>query len=176
MTNGGVEAGRSTGGTETFRERRFSLQLEGLRVRVVLRGDCIERVSVERRGTGPDPRTACGEELVDYLRGRLRGDRPVRWDRLRLDDRTEFSRTVLEAVSEVPTGTTVSYGELARRIGKEGAARAVGQALGANPVPLVIPCHRVVRADGRPGGYAGRGTSSVKRHLLEREDRWASFD
>lgn len=82
---------------------------------------------------------------------------------------TEFQRSVLEATSRIPFGTTVTYGELAERIDRPEASRAVGSALGSNPVPIVVPCHRVVRSDGSVGGYtAGSG---YKRQLLELESR-----
>lgn len=82
---------------------------------------------------------------------------------------TEFQRTVLEAAREIPFGRTVTYGELAERIDRPDASRAVGSALGRNPVPIVIPCHRVVRSDGGLGGYtAGTG---YKEQLLELESR-----
>ena len=67
---------------------------------------------------------------------------------------TRFQIAVWEALTGVPWGTTVSYGELARRIGRPGAARAVGGANGANPIPIVIPCHRVITSRGLPGGYS----------------------
>lgn len=80
---------------------------------------------------------------------------------------TPFQRSVLEEVREVPYGATVTYGELAESLDRPGAGRAVGNALGQNPVPIVIPCHRVVRADGSVGGYtAGSG---YKEQLLELE-------
>ena len=71
---------------------------------------------------------------------------------------------------QIPYEETISYGELARRAGKEGAARAAGQALAANPVPLLVPCHRVICADGSLGGFAGG--LEMKRRLLELEGRW----
>lgn len=163
-------------GERSLHRRRFSLQFDGINVRVIFREQRIERVTVDRRSVKNPSRTSLEAGLIEYFRGRLRGERGIDWDRLRLDSTTEFRRAVYGAVAEVPAGTTVSYGELADRIGKEGAARAVGQALRANPVPLVVPCHRVIRADGRPGGYAGRGTSSLKRHLLGLEDRWTDRD
>ncbi len=66
-----------------------------------------------------------------------------------------IARDVLAATARVPFGDTTTYGELARRIGKPKAARAVGNALGSNPIPIVVPCHRVLRAGGALGGYAG---------------------
>lgn len=80
-----------------------------------------------------------------------------------------FKRRVLEALGEVPSGSVVTYGELARRVGSPGGARAVGQALGGNPVPLVWPCHRVVAARGLGGFMGGEDAVGVKRWLLERE-------
>ncbi len=82
---------------------------------------------------------------------------------------TEFERRVLEAAREIPCGEVVCYSELARRIGKPKAARAVGNALGANPIPVVVPCHRVVRRDGGLGGYGGG--VEYKRRLLGIEGR-----
>ena len=78
-----------------------------------------------------------------------------------------FQRRVLMAARSVPAGQVVTYGELARRIGTPSASRAVGQALGRNPVPIVIPCHRIVRSDGGLGGYIGG--LQVKRKLLQIE-------
>jgi len=79
----------------------------------------------------------------------------------------EFQRKVLEKCSEIPPGEIRPYGWIAREIGNPGAVRAVGTALGRNPVPVLIPCHRVVRTDGRIGNYA-YGTP-MKRSLLEHE-------
>ncbi len=68
---------------------------------------------------------------------------------------TPFQQRVWTALRSIPVGTTCSYGELAARVGSPGAVRAVGTANGANPVWLVVPCHRVVRSDGSLGGYGG---------------------
>jgi O-6-methylguanine DNA methyltransferase len=88
---------------------------------------------------------------------------------------TAWDRRVLEAVREIPFGEVTSYGRLARRIGAPGAARAVGGAVGRNPIGLAIPCHRVIAGDGTLGGYGGDRWGSreqrlaVKRDLLARE-------
>ncbi len=79
----------------------------------------------------------------------------------------EFQRKVLEKCSEIPPGEIRPYGWIAREIGSPGAVRAVGTALGRNPVPVLIPCHRVVRTDGRIGNYAYG--SPMKRSLLQHE-------
>ena len=79
---------------------------------------------------------------------------------------TDFQHRVWSALLDIPTGQTVTYGELAARIGKPKAARAVGTALGANPVPFFVPCHRVVAANGL-GGFTGG--LDIKKRLLSIE-------
>ncbi len=109
-------------------------------------------------GVGPE----AARQVALYLEGKLRVfDLP-------LDLRgSPFRRRVLAAVSEIPYGKTSSYGEIARRAGSPGGARAVGQAVGANPVPLIVPCHRVIASDGSLGGF-GLGLP-MKRRLLDLE-------
>ncbi len=81
----------------------------------------------------------------------------------------DFQRRVWDLMSEIPFGTTRTYGEMARRLGQPGASQAVGNACGANPIPLVIPCHRVVASGGRLGGFGGG--LDMKRWLLSLEAR-----
>jgi AraC family transcriptional regulator of adaptative response/methylated-DNA-[protein]-cysteine methyltransferase len=85
---------------------------------------------------------------------------------------TEFQRRVWAALREVPSGETVTYAELARRIGRPAAVRAVAGACAANPAAVVVPCHRVVRSDGGLGGY--RWGVERKAALLEVESSGAS--
>jgi len=80
---------------------------------------------------------------------------------------SEFQRRVWEELSRIPYGVTISYAELAARIGRPGASRAVGRANGTNPIPVVIPCHRVIGADGSLTGYGGG--MPLKRALLALE-------
>ena len=80
---------------------------------------------------------------------------------------TAFQRRVWLALRGIPAGSTISYGELARRIGSPRAVRAVGAANGANPIPLVLPCHRVIASDGSLGGYGGG--LPMKEWLLRHE-------
>ena len=80
-----------------------------------------------------------------------------------------FYQAVWKACAEIPRGQVRTYGWIARRIGKPGAARAVGQALGKNPFAPVIPCHRVGGADGRLTGYSGPGGVARKKKMLSRE-------
>lgn len=84
---------------------------------------------------------------------------------------TAFQTAVWDALLEIPYGTTASYRDVAARIGNPNAAMAVGQANSRNPIPVIIPCHRVVGADGRLTGYAGG--LEAKRILLDMENRQA---
>ena len=84
---------------------------------------------------------------------------------------TDFQRQVWAALNEIPHGDTATYGQIADRIGRPGSARAVGGANGRNPVPLVVPCHRVIGADGAMVGYGGPAEEgiAIKRWLLSHE-------
>ena len=80
-----------------------------------------------------------------------------------------WDRAVYVAARAIPAGTTTTYGALATRIGDPGQARAVGQALGRNPWPIVVPCHRITAAEGRMGGFSAPGGTATKLKLLEIE-------
>jgi methylated-DNA-[protein]-cysteine S-methyltransferase len=114
---------------------------------------------------------ALERELAEHLAGtRLAFDLPVMPEGV-----SDWDRRVLDGVRTIPRGATASYGEVARRIGKPGAARAVGGAVGRNPIGLLIPCHRVIAGDGTLGGYGGSWFGSreellgLKERLLELE-------
>ncbi len=81
----------------------------------------------------------------------------------------DFDRKVYEVARTIAPGETMSYGAIAARLGDPGAARGVGQALGRNPFAIVVPCHRVVTADGGLGGFSAAGGSATKRRMLEIE-------
>jgi methylated-DNA-[protein]-cysteine S-methyltransferase len=89
-------------------------------------------------------------------------------DAIRLDMSAvaHFDRFVYEATRRIPRGATRTYGEIAAEIGDPGAARAVGQALGRNPFPVIVPCHRVLAAAGRPGGFSAHGGVGTKLRML----------
>lgn len=106
------------------------------------------------------------EEAAAQVRGYFRGTRRTFDLPLRLGG-TAFQQRVWAALREIPYGQTISYGELAARIGAPGASRAVGLANGRNPIPIIVPCHRVVAADGTLGGYSGG--LERKRRLLDLE-------
>lgn len=80
-----------------------------------------------------------------------------------------FEQAVLRETLAIPAGETRTYGEIAAALGSPGAARAVGRALGANPIPIIVPCHRVLASDGRSGGFSAPGGASTKLRMLEIE-------
>jgi methylated-DNA-[protein]-cysteine S-methyltransferase len=106
------------------------------------------------------------EQITAYFEGACINfrDIPVVLDGLGL-----FARRVLTACRDIRFGQTVSYGRLAEMAGKSGAARAVGGALARNPLPLIIPCHRVVCVNGKIGGFSAAGGRNLKEKLLKHE-------
>lgn len=113
---------------------------------------------------GPPPAIAAVMALVVAL---LRGE-PVDLSAVLLDLQSvpPFHRRVYEVARTIPRGATLTYGEVAARVGVPGSARAVGQALGRNPVPVIVPCHRVLAAGGRIGGFSAPGGAATKQRLL----------
>ena len=106
---------------------------------------------------------ATARELEEYFAGRRRAfDVPLDWALV-----GDFGRRVLQATSAVAFGHTTTYGDVATQAGNPGASRAAGNALGANPIPIIVPCHRVLRTGGGLGGYTGG--LAVKEQLLSLE-------
>lgn len=104
-------------------------------------------------------------QVCDYYAGK-----PVRFDaKLDLSQVPAFRREVLEACRKIPRGCTASYADLARAAGKPGASRAVGGAMSHNPLPLVVPCHRVLRSDGGLGGFSSPEGVGEKERMLALE-------
>jgi methylated-DNA-[protein]-cysteine S-methyltransferase len=104
-------------------------------------------------------------QLDEYLRGARKAfDLPIDWSLLR-----PFQRRVLELIFTIPYGQTRTYGDIAHEIGNPRAARAVGRANATNPMPLVIPCHRVIGTDGKLHGYGGGEGLKTKEWLLKME-------
>ncbi|MFK8910255.1 methylated-DNA--[protein]-cysteine S-methyltransferase [Streptomyces sp. YS-3] len=138
---------------ETVRDRA----LRGLAARLGA-----EPSPARRDGTGPLAEPI--RQLEAYFAGDLRVfDLPLDWSLS-----SGFNRQVLQELeATVPYGTVVGYGDLADRVGRPGAAQAVGAAMGSNPLPVVVPCHRVVESDGGLGGFGGG--LETKRRLLALE-------
>ncbi|MEV6291682.1 methylated-DNA--[protein]-cysteine S-methyltransferase [Streptomyces sp. NPDC004059] len=134
-----------------------------------VRDRALERLAA-RLGAAPveDPDSPLLAEAIRQLRAYFAGERhdfdlPLDWSLI-----SGFNRQVLrELASGVPYGTVVGYGDLAGRVGQPGGAQAVGAAMGANPLPVVVPCHRVVESDGGIGGFGGG--LETKRQLLALE-------
>jgi len=105
-------------------------------------------------------------DIVALLRGEKRDLREIVLD---FDGVPAFNRRVYELARTIGPGATLTYGDIAMRLGSPGTARAVGQALGQNPWPIVVPCHRVLAADGRMGGFSAPGGVATKRRMLEIE-------
>jgi methylated-DNA-[protein]-cysteine S-methyltransferase len=101
--------------------------------------------------------------IAALLRGEPRDLGSVELD---MDQVPEFHRRVYDVTRAIPPGRTLTYGEVAARLGEPGAARAVGQALGRNPFAIIVPCHRVLAAGGRLGGFSANGGAATKRRIL----------
>jgi methylated-DNA-[protein]-cysteine S-methyltransferase len=121
-------------------------------------------------GATPGVPPAAIDDAIERMCASLRGEADDLVDvPLDLHEFPEFQRRVFEVVRRIPAGETLSYGEVAAAAGSPGAARAVGQALGRNPFPIVIPCHRVLASGGHIGGFTASGGVSVKAKMLAAE-------
>ena len=131
------------------------------------------RARVERRYANarevlppPDVQQTIGD-IVALLSGERRD-----LTHIAIDDEgvPEFNRRVYAIARTIPVGATMTYGEIAERLGDKTLARAVGQAMGENPTPIVMPCHRVLAANGKPGGFSATGGVVTKLQLLSIEN------
>jgi len=126
----------------------------------------------------PDARCEKGlfRDLQEQIIAYFQGD-PVDFDPdvvISLHGLSRFARLVLTACRTLTFGRTISYGRLARKAGRPKAARAVGRVMANNPVPLIIPCHRVLRSHGKIGGFSAPGGVPLKKRMLELEQRGRS--
>ena len=108
-------------------------------------------------------------QIENQVRAYLNGERQTFDIPVDISQLTDFQRQVLFATRQVPRGQIATYMDIARKIGNPKAVRAVGQALGRNPIPIVIPCHRVIASNGSLGGYSGGGGLETKAKLLQLE-------
>jgi len=106
------------------------------------------------------------ERVLQLLKGEAADLADIPLD---LEAAPEFHRKVYEVARTIPPGRTMTYGQIARRLGVPHESREVGQALGRNPVAIIVPCHRVLGADGKMGGFSANGGVSTKRRMLEIE-------
>ena len=123
-------------------------------------------------GSAADSYNEDAGSLRRQVTGYFNGKRGCFDCRLDLSGSTSFQRRVWKATMEIPYGQVRSYKWVAEKIGEPYACRAVGRALAANPLPVVIPCHRVIRSDGKPGGFGGSaGNTQTKLMMLSLEGR-----
>jgi O-6-methylguanine DNA methyltransferase len=122
-----------------------------------------KRFGDARESPLPKPLKSAVADIVALLRGEKRDLSKIDLD---MDGVPEFHRRVYVAARGIPPGSTVTYGEIAKRLGEPGAARAVGQALGRNPFAIVVPCHRVLAAGGKSGGFSAKGGVGTKLRML----------
>jgi len=120
-------------------------------------------------GVAGDPPPAVREVMHGIVR--LLAGQPETFAVLPLDTAgvADFNQRVYQITRSIPPGQTLCYGDVAARLGRPGAARAVGRALGENPWPIVVPCHRVVAADGSMHGFSAPGGLATKRRMLQLE-------
>jgi methylated-DNA-[protein]-cysteine S-methyltransferase len=140
------------------------------------RDDRLTLASLSRRwpdvagGAPPEPVRAA----IEAVRRLLDGERiDLGFVDVDLDGVSDFDRRVYGITRAIPAGETRTYGEIARELGEPGAARAIGRAMGDNPVPVIVPCHRVLAASGRIGGFSAPGGIDTKRRLLAIESAHA---
>jgi methylated-DNA-[protein]-cysteine S-methyltransferase len=128
------------------------------------RGATEQRIAADAVPGEPDP--ALVERIVAYGEGEH-----IEFDDVPLDlgGQPEFHLKVYADILRLRWGETTTYGDIARRLGDVTLSRAVGQALGRNPIPLIVPCHRVLAADGRTGGFSAPGGASAKMRMLALE-------
>lgn len=127
----------------------------------------IARKAGSNQTSSPPPEIA---SIIEKIRRHLQGEvQDFRGVPLDLSDASPFFRQVYEAAREIPPGQSRTYGEIAKAAGQPNAAQEVGQAMAKNPVPIIIPCHRVAAARGKPGGFSAYGGRATKAKLLALE-------
>jgi methylated-DNA-[protein]-cysteine S-methyltransferase len=127
------------------------------------RARMLQRFPAAGEATAPPEVQGVIDRIVALLHGEMSDLSSIPLD---MDQVPAFHRRVYEAARAIPPGMTLSYGDIAARVGAPGAARAVGQALGRNPFPIVVPCHRVLAAGGKIGGFSAQGGVVTKRRML----------
>ena len=154
----------------------YALTGKGLRATRMARRsreEAIRALKRERRLRGYTPETAPRKVAVPwgaFLKDALDGKK-VDLTHVPLDDRgwTDFTRRVYKRAQRIPRGKTMTYGDIAKSAGSPGGARAVGQLMARNPVAPVVPCHRVIGADGSMCGFSAEGGVETKEKMLKRE-------
>jgi methylated-DNA-[protein]-cysteine S-methyltransferase len=131
-----------------------------------VRNRIVRRFPNAREADPPEKIQHAIADIIALLGGEVRDLRNIEID---LGDTPEFNRRVYEVARAIPPGKTLSYGEVAERLGDRNLARDVAQALGQNPVPIIVPCHRVMAAGRKTGGFSAPGGVQTKLKLLSIE-------
>ncbi|RJQ50665.1 MAG: methylated-DNA--[protein]-cysteine S-methyltransferase [Nitrospiraceae bacterium] len=137
------------------------------RLYLIFSANVLTGISFDKPSDVPFKKRTAPERFVKELSAYFKGENKVFSQEIKFLKGTDFEQKVWSALQEIPFGETRSYKWVAERIGKPAAVRAVGQALSKNPVPIVVPCHRVIESDGSIGGYSSG--VNVKKRLLEME-------
>ena len=132
------------------------------------RASLLQRINRDKAQPGEPTRAidAVINRIEDYAEGEVVDFSAVKLDLTGIPD---FNRRAYDLLLNIGWGNTTTYGALARQLGDVALSRAVGAAMGANPIPLIIPCHRVLASDGRPGGFSAPGGAESKLRMLELE-------
>jgi methylated-DNA-[protein]-cysteine S-methyltransferase len=130
-----------------------------------------QRVGPIEEAEPPPAIAAAIADMVALLRGEARDLTAIELD---LAGVPEFNRKVYAIARTIPPGATLGYGDIARRLGGVALSREVGQALGQNPCPIVVPCHRVLAAGGKPGGFSANGGTATKLKMLAIEGAYVN--
>jgi methylated-DNA-[protein]-cysteine S-methyltransferase len=125
---------------------------------------------INRDGAGAGEPTRAIEALINSIENYAEGE-AVDFSNVKLDlaGVSDFNRRAYDLLVKIGWGETTTYGAMARQLGAVTLSRAVGAAMGANPIPLIIPCHRVLASDGKPGGFSAPGGAESKLRMLELE-------
>ncbi len=142
-----------------------AVQLPGSSERAT-RQSLLRRVPQARKASPPAAVQRIIDDIVALLGGERRDLSYVSLDTAGL---TDLQRRVYETARTIPAGATLTYGEIAERLGERALARGVGEALGQNPFPIIVPCHRVLGANGKSGGFSAPGGVETKLRLLSIE-------
>jgi methylated-DNA-[protein]-cysteine S-methyltransferase len=133
------------------------------RNREAMRARLLRRFST----AGEAPPAATVQQVIDDIAALLRGERrDLGHVKIATEGLSDLQRRVYDVARAIPVGSTLTYGEIAERLGDRSLARDVGQALGENPFPIIVPCHRVLAAGGKTGGFSAPGGAATKLRLL----------
>lgn len=134
---------------------------------LIFSGKSLVRISFKKPSQTAFKRNSASRAFIRELQDYFKGTNKVFKQKVKLIEGTDFEKKVWECLKDIPFGETRTYKWIAEKIGNPSATRAVGQALSKNPIPIVLPCHRIIGSDGSIGGYSSG--LNIKRKLLDIE-------